>query len=72
MIVDVKNGDMYFDIFLDGQKLQHCIRADSELGTAVCHVTSKDGNLVLINGNIIEVTHHGKIEIFKQLKRSTL
>ena len=63
MKVDIDNGDMYYNVYCDGVKLDKCLRADSEEGYAECYELDNDENVIVLGHMPSTYICRGVIEI---------
>ena len=66
MKVDIDSGDMYYDVYCDGVKLDKCLRADTEAGTAECIDVDNNENIIHMDGLVSTYICKGDITIVKQ------
>jgi hypothetical protein len=68
MKVDIDSGDMYYDVYCDGVKLDKCLRADTNTGIAECILVDNNENVIHMDGQVSTYVCKGDIEIVKQAK----
>ena len=65
---DTKSADysptaIYAKVTLDGVELRNCIAADEEAGECIVHAMDDNGKLIIVDGELMVKTVHGKVEI---------
>lgn len=51
----------YYEVYLDGVKLDHCFEADEEAGYVLVHEIDENGQTKVENGNLVVKRLEGKV-----------
>lgn len=54
---------VWFNVYLDGVKLERCFTADEELGEAWVYKADENGKLIMAGGEVVKECLRGRVEL---------